>query len=233
MRKQLSRIKGGGLARACRAGRLDLAGDLRRAGRSAGPDRLGPDGRRRSLDAAAGARRCSSATAHGGRHLRRACSTLLTTRRSTSPAPFRCHGHQPRDRQQRAWRSTAAAAKAARARLRDRRATSATSLRRPGRGRRPSAWPMRPSRCVERPRPQLPGQRRRADGQAGRQPSERGLGGRNQQLVLAAVVELERAHGRTRAAVVILSGGTDGEDGPTDAAGALADEASDRRGATA
>jgi glycerate 2-kinase len=55
--------------------------------------------------------------------------------------------------------------------------------------------------------------------------SERGLGGRNQQTVLAAVVELlkkdERADGRDE--MVILSAGTDGEDGPTDAAGAFAD----------
>ena len=49
-----------------------------------------------------------------------------------------------------------------------------------------------------------------------------GKGGRNQQFVLAAIVEMwERgAHG-----VTILSGGTDGEDGPTDAAGAIADTA--------
>jgi len=50
--------------------------------------------------------------------------------------------------------------------------------------------------------------------------SRRGLGGRNQQLVLAALEMLaeDGAHG-----VAILSGGTDGEDGPTDAAGALLD----------
>lgn len=51
--------------------------------------------------------------------------------------------------------------------------------------------------------------------------SIRGKGGRNQQLVLAAMqrlIELGIHDG-----VVILSGGTDGEDGPTDAAGAVAD----------
>jgi glycerate 2-kinase len=45
-----------------------------------------------------------------------------------------------------------------------------------------------------------------------------GLGGRNQEFVLAAALEiggLERT--------VVLSGGTDGTDGPTDAAGAIAD----------
>ena len=52
--------------------------------------------------------------------------------------------------------------------------------------------------------------------------SRRGLGGRNQQLVLAALDHLGRdgAEG-----IALLSGGTDGEDGPTDAAGALLDHA--------
>ncbi len=45
-----------------------------------------------------------------------------------------------------------------------------------------------------------------------------GKGGRNQELALAAALELA---GMAR--VVMLSGGTDGSDGPTDAAGALAD----------
>jgi hydroxypyruvate reductase/glycerate 2-kinase len=50
---------------------------------------------------------------------------------------------------------------------------------------------------------------------------DHGLGGRNQEFVLAGLVALgaERMQ-RT----LILSAGTDGEDGPTDAAGALADE---------
>lgn len=51
---------------------------------------------------------------------------------------------------------------------------------------------------------------------------QRGLGGRNQQLVLAAFQRLidqqADAHG-----FALLSGGTDGEDGPTDAAGAILD----------
>ncbi|MBA4018329.1 MAG: glycerate kinase [Pirellula sp.] len=51
--------------------------------------------------------------------------------------------------------------------------------------------------------------------------SIRGKGGRNQQLVLAAMQRcLELG---IQDDVVILSGGTDGEDGPTDAAGAVAD----------
>jgi glycerate-2-kinase len=52
--------------------------------------------------------------------------------------------------------------------------------------------------------------------------SERGLGGRNQQLVLAALERL-RSRDSSGEGVAILSGGTDGEDGPTDAAGALID----------
>jgi hydroxypyruvate reductase len=47
----------------------------------------------------------------------------------------------------------------------------------------------------------------------------RGKGGRNQQLALAALAEL----GDCRR-IAFLSGGTDGEDGPTDAAGALVTE---------
>ncbi|NVM56930.1 MAG: glycerate kinase, partial [Desulfobacterales bacterium] len=46
----------------------------------------------------------------------------------------------------------------------------------------------------------------------------RGLGGRNLEFVLAAAMSLS---GRER--VVVLSAGTDGTDGPTDAAGAVAD----------
>jgi hydroxypyruvate reductase len=50
--------------------------------------------------------------------------------------------------------------------------------------------------------------------------SRRGMGGRNQQLVLAALLRLldDGAAG-----IALLSGGTDGEDGPTDAAGAYLD----------
>ncbi|NOZ40362.1 MAG: DUF4147 domain-containing protein [Planctomycetes bacterium] len=49
--------------------------------------------------------------------------------------------------------------------------------------------------------------------------STRGKGGRNQQLALAALAALKDWRG-----LALLSGGTDGEDGPTDAAGALVDE---------
>lgn len=49
--------------------------------------------------------------------------------------------------------------------------------------------------------------------------ADHGLGGRNQEFVLAALIKLGCIPG-----VAILSGGTDGEDGPTDAAGAIADD---------
>jgi hydroxypyruvate reductase len=45
-----------------------------------------------------------------------------------------------------------------------------------------------------------------------------GRGGRNQEFALAAALELAGAVG-----VAVLSGGTDGTDGPTDAAGGLVD----------
>jgi glycerate 2-kinase len=53
-------------------------------------------------------------------------------------------------------------------------------------------------------------------------------GGRNQELVLAAVEtlmdELRSAESGGETGIVLLSGGTDGEDGPTDAAGAILDD---------
>ncbi|NQT17016.1 MAG: glycerate kinase, partial [Planctomycetes bacterium] len=49
---------------------------------------------------------------------------------------------------------------------------------------------------------------------------KRGSGGRSQQLVLAALEKLAVDGAR---GIVLLSGGTDGEDGPTDAAGAILD----------
>lgn len=56
---------------------------------------------------------------------------------------------------------------------------------------------------------------------------ERGLGGRNQQLVLAATLEaMQQRPDGPLDGMAILSGGTDGEDGPTDAAGAWMDAAS-------
>lgn len=55
----------------------------------------------------------------------------------------------------------------------------------------------------------------------------RGKGGRNQQVVLAAIERVLAGDDEQASAFrdfAILSGGTDGEDGPTDAAGAFVDE---------
>jgi len=46
----------------------------------------------------------------------------------------------------------------------------------------------------------------------------KGQGGRNQEFVLAAAIDIEGLDN-----TIVLSGGTDGNDGPTDAAGAIAD----------
>jgi hydroxypyruvate reductase len=54
----------------------------------------------------------------------------------------------------------------------------------------------------------------------------KGLGGRNQEFCLAAAADLSELPPR----VVMLSGGTDGNDGPTDAAGALIDPLTIMRG---
>ncbi|MBI4495483.1 MAG: glycerate kinase [Deltaproteobacteria bacterium] len=54
----------------------------------------------------------------------------------------------------------------------------------------------------------------------------KGRGGRNQEFTLAAALEIAGWRG-----IVVLSGGTDGIDGPTDAAGAIADGETGRRAA--
>jgi len=54
-----------------------------------------------------------------------------------------------------------------------------------------------------------------------------GMGGRNQEFVLAAILALDNA-----GPVTILSAGTDGIDGPTDAAGAIADSGTLARAAS-
>jgi hydroxypyruvate reductase len=51
-----------------------------------------------------------------------------------------------------------------------------------------------------------------------------GLGGRNQEFALAAAFEIDGLE-----KVVLLSGGTDGTDGPTDASGAIADHTTIQR----
>jgi hydroxypyruvate reductase len=53
----------------------------------------------------------------------------------------------------------------------------------------------------------------------------KGKGGRNQEFALAAALEIDGSE-----CIVVLSGGTDGTDGPTDAAGAIVDGMTVRRG---
>jgi hydroxypyruvate reductase len=52
-----------------------------------------------------------------------------------------------------------------------------------------------------------------------------GRGGRNQEFALSAAIQIDGLEG-----LAVLSGGTDGTDGPTEAAGGLVDGASIRRG---
>jgi len=54
-------------------------------------------------------------------------------------------------------------------------------------------------------------------------PADHGVGGRNQQTVLAAIDAVRGSGVAWPAGVLLASIGTDGEDGPTDAAGAVAD----------
>ena len=56
-------------------------------------------------------------------------------------------------------------------------------------------------------------------------PADHGMGGRNQQSVLAAIDAVQRAGVPWPTGLLIASVGTDGEDGPTDAAGGHADAA--------
>lgn len=56
-------------------------------------------------------------------------------------------------------------------------------------------------------------------------PADHGMGGRNQQTVLAAIDAVSQTRVPWPAGLLIASVGTDGEDGPTDAAGGCADAA--------
>lgn len=75
-----------------------------------------------------------------------------------------------------------------------------------------SGWPVRPPACII------------SGGETTVTVRGSGLGGRNQEFALAAALDLAGTSG-----IVVLSGGTDGTDGPTDAAGAIADGATVER----
>ncbi len=213
VRKQLSRIKGGGLARACRAGRLrtlvisDVIGDpldVIGSGPTV-PDSSAP------VDALAVLERYRAAD-HG---ISPAVFESLRHARSTTAA-FDC------DVRNFVIGNNARAVEAADAEAKRLGYLCAKSVAREvegdaepiGQALAETALEMRagsgPDCLISGGEPVV---RLAPDG-------VRGLGGRNQQLVLAAAERLwdESAHG-----IVILSGGTDGEDGPTDAAGAWLD----------
>lgn len=215
VRKQLSRVKGGGLARACRAGRLitlvisDVLGDpLEVIGSGPTfPDSSTP------ADALAILRRHAAA----GAEIPPAVIALLERRAAEPPlAPPRPATHY-------VIGNLAVAVDAA--------------------GAEAVARGYSPVMIAERQLEGLAddvGRRLAAEGVhlntrpgadalvSGGEPvvklvagARRGRGGRNQQLALAALVALAETGTR---GVTLLAGGTDGEDGPTDAAGALVDE---------
>lgn len=234
VRKQLSRIKGGGLARACPAGRLvtliisDVIGDPLDviASGPTFPDSATPANALAILRkyAAAGAAIPPAVT----EYLQRAAQSLPSPRPSDNPSPHR--PHDPQDHfphvsnyviGNNATALSSAAQRAAELGYAVHSLGSANSgeARRVGvqlaelaRGIRDGAGPIAAPACV------LWGGESVVHVVPSDQPRK---GGRNQEVVLAALNHLWEAGLQD---VVILSGGTDGEDGPTDAAGAIADE---------
>jgi glycerate 2-kinase len=215
VRKQLSQIKGQGLARACKAGRMvtliisDVLGDpldLIASGPTV-PDRSTPNDALRILEHY-GARRAGIS--------QRVFEALEQRRDERPEAPrTRVSNHIIGNN---ATAVEAAAAEAAR-RGYSVRSESAQASEGPaediGRRLAAEAQSMHAGDGVDclisggEPTVRLVESERR------------GRGGRNQQLVLAAVEVLQE----NPRGIAILSGGTDGEDGPTDAAGAMADAA--------
>ncbi len=213
VRKQLSRVKGGGLARACRAGRLialvlsDVLGDPLDTIAS-GPTVLDRSTPQDALDV------LERFSARG--HIPSAVFAALDGKRA-APQPFTCRVENL------VIGNNATAVDAAGLEAERLGYSHAMTSARSSEGQ---------AEDVGR---HLAGMARRMHAERGPDclisggepvvrlaPGEiRGRGGRNQQLVLAAIDELlpERPAG-----VVLLSGGTDGEDGPTDAAGAWLDD---------
>ena len=222
VRKQLSRIKGGGLARACRAGRLisliisDVLGDPLDVIAS------GPTVTDRSTPAEALA--ILERYLRGNESLAPAALAYLRAQAVVRGAN---HSHTPSNVTNRVIGNNAVAVDAAGVEA-ERRGYShamdaATKLEGPAEevGRHLARMALR---MQSEPGPDclITG----GEPTVQLAPAEiRGKGGRNQQLVLAAVVELlpSLALAPSPSPLCLLSGGTDGEDGPTDAAGAFLD----------
>lgn len=222
VRKQLSRIKGGGLMRACRAGRLvsliisDVLGDrldLIASGPTV-PNRSTPREAIEILERF-GAREAgiSSAVFDYLKHAALGCTVQVSgvdagAKRETHTVNIVIGNN-----------GTAIAAAAEEARQLGYSVTSESATESEG-----------PAEQVGRRLADTAMQMRGAGQKcfiSGGEPvvklietSRRGQGGRNQQLTLAA---LERLSMKSIDNFVLLSGGTDGEDGPTDSAGALVD----------
>ena len=215
VRKQLSRIKGGGLARACRAGRLialiisDVLGDPLDVIAS-GP--TVPD-TATAADALAILERYGGAAPAILNYLRSHHSPL-TTHHSLCPTTNLVIGNNAL--------AVAAAGREAATRGYSTITSAATTFEGPaeeiGIHLAQMAWQMAsqpgPDCLITGGEPTV----RLVP------PEIRGKGGRNQQLVLAALSELLNLKSEIRnPKFCLLSAGTDGEDGPTDAAGAIID----------
>ncbi len=232
VRRHLSRVKGGGLARACRAGRLisliisDVPGDPLEVIAS-GPTVLDPSTPQAALAVLEHfAARQADISAAVFEHLQRAAQAAV------GAAPILAVGRHNQgtvsDSPPRVWNfvignnATAVAAAAREAgqlgyRVEAASATGCEGLAEEvGYQLAAKAIEMRAGAgptcfiSVGEPVVQLV------------EAARRGLGGRNQQLVLAA---LTRLSGDRTTGIALLSGGTDGEDGPTPAAGAVLDAA--------
>ncbi|MFM7159899.1 MAG: MOFRL family protein, partial [Planctomycetaceae bacterium] len=233
-RKQLSAIKGGGLARAIRAGHTetliisDVVGDpldIIASGPTV-PDTGSPAAALAVLDRLGVAP--PAIPAHVIAWLRQKAAD-----QPTPPAPTTTLHTTIIGRNQTALAASAAAAVAAGCELLDLGSNNTgeatevgQALARLARAQQAARPPHSPPLCLlsgGEPIVRLPSAH------------DRGLGGRNQQLALAALIEWYFAEGSspesdsTTPAPVLLSGGTDGEDGPTDAAGAIASHAIARR----
>jgi len=245
VRKQLSRVKGGGLARACRAGRLitlvisDVLGDpldLIASGPTVLDDRSTPQEALRILDAYAA--RPQVPPAIYAVLERRVSATNGLPRIAPADAPSIENDFGAAESAVRAVCSTHVignnavavdgAGVAAVQRGYSHAMWAATTLEGDaesvGRQLAEHAWRM--ARDAGGPDCLITG----GEPTVKLVPADRrGKGGRNQQLVLAALIRiLELAGdqpGNPFQELVLLSGGTDGEDGPTDAAGAYFDAA--------